>query len=55
VSDAVTTAYNAALDAMRRAGPKAMHPLAAMLSDDDSLRDGVPAPTTLCDRTSPTS
>jgi hypothetical protein len=31
MSDAVTTAYSAALDAMQRTGPKPLHPLAALL------------------------
>ncbi|MEV0606589.1 Z1 domain-containing protein [Polymorphospora rubra] len=39
MSDTLTTAYSAALDAMTRTGPKSLHPLAAMLGDD-SLADG---------------
>lgn len=39
MSDTLTTAYSAALDAMARTGPRKLHPLAAMLGDD-SLADG---------------
>jgi hypothetical protein len=39
MSDALTTAYSAALDAMNRTGPRSLHPLAGMLGDD-TLADG---------------
>jgi hypothetical protein len=39
MSDTITTAYSAALDAMTMTGPKGLHPLAAMLGDD-SFSDG---------------
>ncbi|MBW6440021.1 Z1 domain-containing protein [Actinoplanes hulinensis] len=39
MSDILTTAYSAALDAMARTGPRSLHPLAAMLGDD-SLANG---------------
>jgi Z1 domain. len=40
MSDAVTTAYSAALDGMRRTGPKPVHGLAAMFGDEPGLTDG---------------
>ncbi|GAA1774304.1 Z1 domain-containing protein [Luedemannella helvata] len=39
MSDIITTAYSAALSAMQRTGPRALHQLAAVLGDD-SLADG---------------
>ncbi|GIG91123.1 Z1 domain-containing protein [Plantactinospora endophytica] len=39
MSDELSTAYSAALDAMARTGPRNLHPLAAMLGDN-SLADG---------------
>jgi hypothetical protein len=40
MSDAVTIAYSAALDAMQRTGPMQIHPLAAMIGNDAGLADG---------------
>jgi hypothetical protein len=40
MSDRLTTAYSAALDSMQRPGPRRLHAFAAMVDDDESLRDG---------------
>ncbi len=40
MSDSLATAYSAAIDAMRRTGPKRLHDLAAMISDDATATAG---------------